>query len=82
MDLMSSTYNSTIGAIINPTSAHLATFDDLYKGVDPTELNYAEQLWLQWYMYWGNPVLATGIMSFVLHEVSGELASHRAAALQ
>jgi hypothetical protein len=24
----------------------------------------------QWYMWIGNPVLATGIMSFLLHEVS------------
>lgn len=31
-------------------------------------LNYAERLWLAWYTYMQNDVLATGIMSFVMHE--------------
>lgn len=32
-------------------------------------LNYLERLWAAWYAYMGNDVLATGIMSFVMHEV-------------
>lgn len=32
-------------------------------------LNYAEKLWLAWYTYMQNDILATGIMSFVMHEV-------------
>lgn len=31
-------------------------------------LNYFERLWAAWYAYMGNDVLATGIMSFVMHE--------------
>lgn len=31
-------------------------------------LNYFEKLWLAWYTYMQNDVLATGIMSFVAHE--------------
>lgn len=25
---------------------------------------------MQWYQYWGNPILATGILAFTMHEVS------------
>jgi len=32
-------------------------------------LNYFEKMWLAWYIYMQNDVLATGIMSFVMHEV-------------
>lgn len=31
-------------------------------------LNYAERMWMAWYAYMQNDVLATGIMSFVMHE--------------
>jgi hypothetical protein len=24
---------------------------------------------MNYYLYWGNPIIATGIMSFVMHEV-------------
>jgi len=30
--------------------------------------NYFERLWMAWYAYIGNDVLATGIMSFLMHE--------------
>lgn len=69
MDYLSNwNLNSTLSAITNPATDVLA--QDLYKGVDPSTLNFAEQWWVNWYLYWGNPVLATGIMSFVMHEVS------------
>jgi methylsterol monooxygenase len=32
------------------------------------QLNYFEQLWMAWYTWMQNDVLATGIMSFVMHE--------------
>ena len=32
------------------------------------QLNYFERLWAAWYAYMGNDVLATGILSFVMHE--------------
>ncbi|KAK4702200.1 methylsterol monooxygenase, partial [Phenoliferia sp. Uapishka_3] len=42
---------------------------NLYSGVDVASLNVAEKAWMSWYLYWGNPVLATGIMAFLMHEV-------------
>lgn len=33
-----------------------------------THLNVAEKLWMTWYAWMQNDVLATGIMSFVMHE--------------
>ncbi|GAA5994991.1 methylsterol monooxygenase [Rhodotorula paludigena] len=42
---------------------------DLYQGVDFSQLNFLERAWASWYSYIGNPILATGIMSFVMHEV-------------
>lgn len=32
------------------------------------QLNYLERMWMTWYAWMGNDVLATGIMSFVIHE--------------
>lgn len=34
-----------------------------------TNLNVAERLWAAWYAWMQNDVLATGIMSFVMHEL-------------
>lgn len=34
-----------------------------------TQLNVAERLWAAWYAWMQNDVLATGIMSFVMHEL-------------
>merc|ERR1712093_502455 len=43
--------------------------NDLYAGYDWDALSIAEKWWVQWYMKIGDPVLATGIMSFLLHEL-------------
>ncbi|KAN0059986.1 C-4 sterol methyl oxidase [Thecaphora frezii] len=67
MHFVSSSFNSTIRAFTNPATAQLAS--DLYKGTDFSSLNFLEKAWVDWYLYCGNPVIATGIMSFVLHEV-------------
>lgn len=32
-------------------------------------LNYFERLWAAWYAYMNNDVLATGILSFTMHEI-------------
>ena len=33
------------------------------------QLNYFEKLWAAWYAYMGNDILATGLMSFTMHEL-------------
>ncbi|GHJ90467.1 hypothetical protein NliqN6_6869 [Naganishia liquefaciens] len=42
---------------------------DLYPDTDFDGLNVLERLWVSWYVWIGNPVIATGLMSFLLHEV-------------
>lgn len=59
--------NQTLSAAFNPVTSVYGS--DLYAGTDIGALNFLEKAWMQWYMYWGNPVIATGIMSFLLHEV-------------
>jgi len=44
----------------------------LYPDVNLEALNWLERLWANYYIYMGNAILATGVMSFVLHEVSRE----------
>ena len=76
MDVLASSQawvNSTVAGLINPATTAWAA--DLYQGTDVTQLNWAERAWMDWYLYWGNPVLATGVMSFVLHEVSCDAGS-------
>ncbi|KAG6874485.1 hypothetical protein C0995_010395 [Termitomyces sp. Mi166 len=41
----------------------------LYSTTDFSSLNWFEQQWVAWYAMLGNPVIATGLMSFLLHEV-------------
>ena len=41
----------------------------LYTGTDFTSLNWFEQKWAMWYMLFNDPAIATGLMSFALHEV-------------
>ena len=54
----------------NLTSTFKPTLSsDLYHGVQYDNLSSAQQLWARWYTYIGDPVLATGIMSFFLHEL-------------
>lgn len=60
--------NQTLASAFNPQTSTYGA--DLYAGTDPSLLNMFEKAWMQWYIYWGNPVIATGIMSFLLHEVS------------
>ena len=48
---------------------------DLYAGVDLAKLNTFELTWVWWYKQFSNPVVATGIMSFLMHEVRRPLPS-------
>ncbi|THU99901.1 hypothetical protein K435DRAFT_855270 [Dendrothele bispora CBS 962.96] len=52
----------------NATVAQPGTYDTLYSGVDSSSLNWAEQKWVAWYVYWGNPVIATGLLGFLMHK--------------
>lgn len=40
---------------------------DLYTGTDVAALNVFEKAWMNWYIWIGNPVIATGLMSFLMH---------------
>lgn len=42
-------------------------FDQIAR--NNVSFNYFEKLWAAWYAYMGNDVLATGIMSFTMHEL-------------
>ena len=49
------------------TDTYWNNFDEVSKY--NVHLNYLERMWTAWYAYIGNDALATGIMSFVMHEV-------------
>lgn len=63
--------NSTTAFPFAGQSAHIDTYWGQFEEISKynLSLNYFEKLWLAWYMYMQNDVLATGIMSFVMHEV-------------
>ncbi|KAK0715834.1 C-4 sterol methyl oxidase [Lasiosphaeris hirsuta] len=60
--VMNATFSST-----NSTN----TLFDVFQEVSSynVQLNIAERLWASWYLWMQNDVLATGIMSFVMHEI-------------
>jgi hypothetical protein len=62
--------NASISTTASFASAYKAASlpNDLYAGMDYDSLSTPEQLWVRWYTWIGDPVLATGIMSFLLHE--------------
>lgn len=45
------------------------TQSQLYPGVNFAALSWLERMWAEYYIYMGNPIIATGVMSFLLHEV-------------
>ena len=47
------------------------TASQLYanSNIDFAQLNWFESQWMAWYLWIGNPLIATGIASFILHEV-------------
>ncbi|KAJ3565519.1 hypothetical protein NP233_g7580 [Leucocoprinus birnbaumii] len=54
--------NSTLAGGLNPA-------EQLYQGTDFSSLNWVEKQWAAWYIWIGNPIIATGLMSFLLHEI-------------
>ncbi|KAI5286652.1 C-4 sterol methyl oxidase [Ascosphaera aggregata] len=61
------TYNSTLTPVLG---SHVDTFWGQYEEISKynLHLNLAERLWASWYAYMQNDVLATGLMSFFMHE--------------
>jgi methylsterol monooxygenase len=53
------------------------TREMLYPDVNFETLNWAERMWADYYISMGNAILATGLMSFLLHEVSREQRAER-----
>lgn len=41
----------------------------LYANVDVAALNVLERAWMDYYTWFDNPVIATGVMAFLMHEV-------------
>lgn len=58
-------FNATLNVNGQPSS-----FTALYADTDHTALTWLEQQWVAWYIWIDNPIIATGLMSFLLHEVS------------
>jgi len=54
--------DSTMATTLNLAEQH-------YQGTDFSSLNWFEKQWATWYIWIGNPAIATGLMSFLLHEV-------------
>ena len=59
---------------LNATSASSSIFhkysaQELYVGTDFSSLSWVERQWVNWYLLIGDPVIATGLVSFLLHEV-------------
>ncbi|KAB5588949.1 C-4 methylsterol oxidase [Ceratobasidium theobromae] len=50
---------------------HRAASSELYAagGTDFSKLSWLESNWAAWYLWIGDPVIATGLMSFLLHEI-------------
>ena len=46
------------------------TQNELYGDLNMDHLNWLERKWASYYIWMGNALLATGVMSFVMHEVS------------
>lgn len=66
---MAQSWNQTLTSLTDRLTGHPTSAAELYKGVDTTQLTSPERLWMDWYLFWGNPVIATGVMSFMLHEI-------------
>ena len=52
-------------AFMNETT----TQNKLYGGIDLDELSWLGRKWAGYYIWFGSPILATGALSFALHEV-------------
>lgn len=56
--------------MFNTTTPESAAFQDAaYSGVDFSSLSWPEKQWAAYYIWMANPVLATGLAAFLLHEI-------------
>ncbi|KAH6895395.1 fatty acid hydroxylase superfamily-domain-containing protein [Thelonectria olida] len=62
MDMLNATMK-----LSNETTTYLTILDEVSKY--NVQLNFLEKLWAAWYVWMANDTLATGIMSFILHEL-------------
>ncbi|KAG8166350.1 hypothetical protein KVR01_002039 [Diaporthe batatas] len=64
-----SAVNATVASGLNSTTPadYFSVFEEVSK--IHVQLNVAERLWASWYLYMQNDTLATGIMSFMMHEI-------------
>lgn len=64
-----SSLNSTISTSLNSSSPvdYFSVFEEVSK--INVHLNVVERLWAAWYLFMQNDTLATGIMSFMMHEI-------------
>ncbi|SPJ75216.1 probable C-4 methyl sterol oxidase [Fusarium torulosum] len=58
--------NATTFAAFNQTKDYFVVLEEVSKY--NVQLNFAEKLWAAWYLWMQNDTLATGILSFLLHE--------------
>ena len=65
MHALFGTAHSALAAAFTP-----GTHPSLYAGVDRSALSLLDRAWMAWFELFGNPVLATGVAAFILHEVS------------
>ncbi|EJT74542.1 C-4 methylsterol oxidase [Gaeumannomyces tritici R3-111a-1] len=60
--------NATLASgILNGTTDYFSVYEEVTKNY--VALSAVERLWAAWYLWMQNDTLATGIMSFVMHEV-------------
>lgn len=57
-------------SFLNATTIPSPYYDALYPATDFSSLTWLEQQWVAWYVWIGNPIIATGLMSFLMHEVN------------
>jgi len=54
---------------VNATATAHPSPEQLYANTDFSQLSWLENQWANWYLWMGNPILATGLLSFLVHEL-------------
>ncbi|QWW24703.1 hypothetical protein CA7LBN_003560 [Candidozyma auris] len=69
-------FNTTYSSIDLPIARNGSSIFQVYDALQSNftvrgrELNILEKLWMTWYVYMENDILATGLLFFVVHEIS------------
>ncbi|KAI1478412.1 hypothetical protein K445DRAFT_75081 [Daldinia sp. EC12] len=61
------TVNATVAGVFSHPDTYLNVFEEVSKY--NVHLNVLERAWAAWYLWMQNDTLATGIMSFLMHEI-------------